>query len=142
MKKLFSAIVLFCCIYNCSAQTDSTKKITDTTATFDDDRITFTKTEVEATFPGGAAAWKDYLQRNIRYPARAIDKRIEGTVLVQFIVCKDGTLCDIQAVSGPEELRETAVDLIKKTPNWIPATQNGRVVRAYKKQVITFRLRR
>ena len=120
------------------------KKITDTTTvTAPDegfDNITFTRVEVEATFPGGKPAWKDYLQRNIRYPARAIDKKIEGAVMVQFIVCQDGTLCDIEAISGPEELRQTAVDLIKKTPNWIPAQQNGKVVRSYKKQQIIFRL--
>jgi protein TonB len=150
MKKLTCAIAILLCIHHVSAQTDSTVKAvgTDTTIVmepvkgFDDDNITFTKVEVESTFPGGSKAWRDYLSRNIQYPARAIDKRIEGTVMLQFIVCKDGTVCDIEAISGPVELQKAAIDLLKNTPKWVPATQNGKVVRSYRKQPITFRLGR
>ncbi len=146
MKIFIAAIALICCMYNCTAQTDSTKKQVDTAVVIDtteslDDK-TFTQVEIQSIFPGGLPAWKDFLQRNLRYPQRAIDRRIEGTVIVQFIVCKDGSICDIEAISGPEELRETAVNVLKKTPNWVPALQNGKIVRSYKKQPITFRLRR
>ena len=134
MKILIAAITLLCCMYNCTAQTDSTKKQVDTAIA---DTV-----EIQSTFPGGLPAWKNFLQRNLRYPQRAIDQRIEGTVLLKFIVCQDGTVCDIQAVSGPEELRETAINVLKKTPNWVPALQNGKVVKSYKKQPITFRLGR
>lgn len=134
MKILIAAITLLCCMYNCTAQTDSTKKQVDTAIA---DTV-----EIQSTFPGGLPAWKNFLQRNLRYPQRAIDRKIEGTVLLKFIVCQDGTVCDIQAVSGPEELRETAVNVLKKTPNWVPALQNGKVVKSYKKQPITFRLGR
>ena len=150
MKKLTCAIAILLCMYNASAQKDSAVKAVgnDTTIVMepikaiDDENITFTKVEVESTFPGGSKAWRDYLQKNIRYPARAIDRRIEGTVMLQFIVCKDGTVCDIEAISGPAELQQTAIDLLKKTPKWVPAMQNGQVVRSYKKQPITFRLGR
>lgn len=134
MKILIAAITLLCCMYNCTAQTDSTKKQVDSAIV---DTV-----DIQSTFPGGLPAWKNFLQRNLRYPQRAIDQRIEGTVLLKFIVCQDGTVCDIQAVSGPEELRETAINVLKKTPNWVPALQNGKVVKSYKKQPITFRLGR
>jgi len=150
MKKLTCAIAILLCVYHVSAQTDTTVKAagTDTTIVmepidaFDDDDKTFTEVEVESTFPGGVKAWREYLQRNIRYPARAIDRRIEGTVMLQFIVCKDGTVCNIEAISGPAELQQTAIDLLKKTPKWVPAMQNGQVVRSYKKQPIIFKLGR
>jgi protein TonB len=135
MKILIAAITLICCINDCTAQSASTKKQVDTTVIVD-------TAEIQSTFPGGLPAWKDFLQRNLRYPQRAIDQRIEGTVLLKFIVCQDGTVCDIQAVSGPEELRETAINVLKKTPNWVPALKNGEVVKSYKKQPIIFRLRR
>jgi periplasmic protein TonB len=135
MKIVIAAISLLCCMYNCTAQTDSTKKQVDDTSIVD-------TVDIQSTFPGGLPAWKNFLQRNLRYPQRAIDQRIEGTVLLKFIVCQDGTVCDIQAVSGPEALRETAINVLKKTPNWVPALQNGKVVKSYKKQPITFRLGR
>jgi protein TonB len=74
------------------------------------------------------------------YPKKAERKKIEGTVVVQFIVDKDGTISNISAVSGPELLQEAATEVIKKSPNWTPASQNGRKVKSYKKQPITFKL--
>ena len=61
-------------------------------------------------------------------------------VVLQFIVNKDGSLSDVEAISGPPELRKAAVDAIKKSPRWIPGEQSGKVVRSYKKQPIVFRL--
>lgn len=145
-------MAILLCIYTSSAQTDSAKKqvVTDTVAITaetstdfdeDDDKI-FTAVEVESKFPGGGNAWKDFLSRNLRYPARAIDRRIEGTVTLQFIVCKDGTVCDVEAISGPAALQQAAIDAMKNTPKWVPALQNGIIVKSYKKQAIIFKLRK
>jgi len=60
--------------------------------------------------------------------------------VVQFIVDKNGVLSDIAAISGPELLQAAAVEVIKESPRWKPAIQDGRVVKSYKKQPITFRL--
>ena len=49
---------------------------------------TFTKVEIESEFPGGAAAWLRYLNKNLRYPDDAVNNEIQGTVVVQFIVDK------------------------------------------------------
>lgn len=102
---------------------------------------TFRKVEIESEFPGGQAEWRNFLGNNFTYPNKAVRKKIEGTVILQFIVCADGTVCDIQAISGPEILREAAIKALKNTPNWIPALQDGKQVKSYKKQPITFRLR-
>lgn len=101
---------------------------------------TFTKVEIESEYPGGAAAWQRYLNRNLRYPQEAIDNEVQGAVVVQFIVDKEGNVSDVEAISGPNELRAEAVRVIKKSGKWTPAVQNGRQVKSYKKQPIVFRL--
>jgi len=101
---------------------------------------TFTKVEIESEYPGGSAAWQRYLNKTLRYPQEAIDNEIQGTVVIQFIVDKEGNVSDVEAISGPEELRAEAVRVIKKSGKWTPAVQNGRQVKSYKKQPIVFRL--
>jgi protein TonB len=101
---------------------------------------TFTKVEIESEYPGGSAAWQRYLNKTLRYPQEAIDNEVQGTVVIQFIVDKEGTVSDVEAISGPEELRAEAVRVIKKSGKWTPAVQNGRQVKSYKKQPIVFRL--
>jgi protein TonB len=101
---------------------------------------TFTKVEIESEYPGGASAWQRYLNRNLRYPQEAIDNEIQGAIVVQFIVDKEGLVSEVEVVSGPQELRAEAIRVIKKSGKWTPAIQNGRQVKSYKKQPIVFRL--
>jgi protein TonB len=103
---------------------------------------TFTKVEIESEYPGGASAWLRYLNKSFRYPDEAVNNEIQGTVVVQFIVDKEGNVSDVTAISGPTEggLREEAVRVIKKSGRWTPAVQNGRQVKSYKKQPIVFKL--
>jgi protein TonB len=100
----------------------------------------FMPIEVEASFPGGPQAWARFLNKNFRYPEGAIDVGIAGTVVVQFIVDKDGNVSEVEAISGPATggLREEAVRVIRKSGKWIPALQNGRYVRAIRRQPVTF----
>jgi protein TonB len=100
----------------------------------------FIPIEKEAEFPGGAQAWFRFLSGTLRYPDQAIDKGIQGTVTVQFIVDVDGRVSDVTVVSGPEEggLREEAVRVIKSSGKWVPALQNGRWVRARRVQPVIF----
>lgn len=101
---------------------------------------TFTKVEIESEYPGGMAAWQRYLNKSLRYPQDAIDNEIQGTVVVQFVVDKEGNVSNVEAISGPNELRDEAIRVIKKSGKWTPAVQNGRQVKSYKKQPIVFRL--
>lgn len=101
---------------------------------------TFTKVEIESSYPGGNAAWQRYLYKTLRYPQDAIDNEVQGAVVVQFIVDKAGVVSDVEAISGPQELRDEAVRVIKRSGKWTPAIQNGRKVKSYKKQPIVFRL--
>ena len=100
----------------------------------------FTKVEIESDYPGGGSAWARYLNKNLRYPQEAAENEIQGMIVVQFIVNREGVVSDVEAISGPAELREEAVRVIKKSGKWTPAVQNGQQVKSYKKQPITFKL--
>ncbi|MES1160642.1 MAG: energy transducer TonB, partial [Bacteroidota bacterium] len=103
---------------------------------------TFTKVEIESSYPGGMPAWQRYLNKNLRFPDEAMNNEIQGSVMVQFIVDKEGNVSDVQAIGGPDQggLRDEAVRVIKKSGKWTPAIQNGRQVKSYKRQPITFQL--
>jgi len=117
----------------------------------DEDKI-FQKVEIDAEFPGGTSAWFKYVQREIE---RNIDELQDdgksGTVVVLFIVDKEGGVSDVKAMACSEagvakclgagsKLAEVAVNAIRKGPKWKPAVQNGRNVKAYRRQPVTFRL--
>lgn len=101
---------------------------------------TFVSVQIESDYPGGMAAWIRYLSKNLHYPDDAAQGGIEGDIIVQFIVDKEGVVSDVEAISGPAELRDEAVRVIRKSGRWTPAIQNGRQVKSYKKQPIKFRL--
>lgn len=102
----------------------------------------FYKVEIESSYPGGPGAWMRYLNKTFRYPGKAADDNIQGMVVVQFIVDKEGNVSEVEAIQGPADggLREEAVRVILKSGKWEPAIQNGRKVKSYKKQPISFRL--
>ncbi|GAB2817824.1 energy transducer TonB [Ferruginibacter profundus] len=107
----------------------------------DDEGKIFTKVEVEAEFPGGAAAWNNFLKKNLNGDVPTDNGASEGTytVVVKFIVSKDGSLSDISCENDPGfGICDEAKRVIKKTKNWTPAIQNGRNVNAYRRQPITF----
>ena len=100
----------------------------------------FVPIEAESQYPGGLSAWASFLGHHLNYPQAAVDNRIQGTVIIQFVVDAAGNVSDVMAVSGPDELRSAAVSVIKQSGKWTPALQNGRHVKSLKKQPVTFRL--
>lgn len=107
----------------------------------DDDNKIFEKVEIEAQFPGGEAGWRKYLERNLNPNAPVDNGAPEGsyTVWVQFIVDKEGNISDVKALTNHGYgMEDEAMRVIKKGPKWTPAQQNGRQVKAYRKQPITF----
>jgi len=102
----------------------------------------WTKVEIESSYPGGGPAWLRFLNKNLRYPDDAQNNEIQGVVTVQFIVDEKGNVSDVHAIGGPEQggLREEAIRAIRKSGLWTPAIQNGRQVKSYKRQPITFKM--
>jgi hypothetical protein len=104
------------------------------------DTAAFKRVEKEAYFIGGENAWRKFLTKNLDpdVPIRKDAPAGNYTVLIQFIVNKDGTL-DIEPLTNfGYGMEEEVVRVIKKSPLWIPAEQDGKKVRAYRKQPITF----
>lgn len=106
------------------------------------DTMVWHKVEIEAEYPGGAAAWQRFLNRNLRVPEEAIENDVQGTAVVQFIVDRDGNVSNVEAVSGSELLCKSMIQVIKKSGKWVPAIQSGRKVRSLKKQPLVVRLQR
>ena len=101
----------------------------------------FEKVEEEAGFPGGAAAWRDYLARNLNadIPEQQFAPPGNYTVYVEFIVDKDGSISQIRPLTHHGYgMEEELIRVISKGPAWIPARQNGKTVKAFRKQPVTF----
>lgn len=105
----------------------------------DEDKV-FTKVEIEASFPGGDGGWARYVKRAIEANIDELtDAGESGTCRVRFIVSKDGTVSNVEALTMKgSKLAEVAVNAIRKGPKWTPAQQNGRHVNAYREQPVTF----
>ena len=118
----------------------SLKAQTDTTQNSKVDSAIYQNPEIAAMYPGGQIAWMRFLQKNLIYPAQAVPKQIQGTVVIRFWVDSTGLSHDVTAISGPEELREESIRIINKVNMWSPAVYYGKKVNAWKTQPITFRL--
>jgi len=106
-----------------------------------DDNKVFEKVEVEAAFRGGEKEWRNFLNRNldVNVPVKNGCKSGTYTVVVQFIVAKDGSVSDVKALTKHGfGMEEEAIRMIRKGPDWIPAIQNGHNVKAYRRQPFTF----
>lgn len=95
--------------------------------------------EREAIYPGGDKAWVKYLQSKLEFDNPA-DKSFQGgKVIVNFIVEIDGSIKDVFLTKSAEFiLDEKAIEIIRSSRKWIPAFQNGKNVRAYRRQPLTF----
>ncbi len=96
-----------------------------------------------AEFPGGQQALIKYLSENVKYPAIAQENGIQGRVICQFVVNKDGAIIDIEVVrsGGDPSLDKEAVRVIKSMPKWKPGQQRGKPVRVRYTVPINFSLK-
>ena len=103
----------------------------------DPDEI-FTKVEIDAKFPGGPDAWRKYVTKAISADIDEFTDQDYGTCLVRFVVDVNGNVSDVTAMTMKgSKLAQIAVNAIRKGPNWTPAVQNGRSVKAYRTQPVT-----
>ncbi len=92
-------------------------------------------------YPGGEAALFKHIADNLRYPALARENGIQGRVIVQFTIRKDGTVGDVKVVRGVDDsLDAEAIRVVKTLKRFTPATQNGQPVNVRYTCPITFRL--
>ncbi len=110
--------------------------------TITEDKI-FDKVEIEAAYPGGDNAWRSFLVQNLNAVVPANNRAPAGkyTVVIQFVVDKTGKITDIKALTNHGYGMEAEViRLLRKAPKWSPAIQDGRTVKAYRKQPVTFQV--
>lgn len=92
-------------------------------------------------FPGGMAECMKFLAKDIKYPTIAQENGVQGRVIVQFVVNKDGTIVDPVVVRSVDPyLDKEALRVIKAMPKWKPGKQRGKAVRVKYTVPVTFRL--
>ena len=92
-------------------------------------------------FPGGMAECMKWLGQNIKYPAEAKEKDVQGRVIVQMVVEKDGTITNAKVVRGVDPLLDAeALRVVNQSPKWKPGMQKGEAVRVKYTLPIMFRL--
>ena len=92
-------------------------------------------------FPGGMGECMKWLGQNIKYPADAKEKGVQGRVIVQFVVEKDGTIVNAKVVRGVDpDLDAEALRVVNQSPKWKPGKQKGEAVRVKYTLPIMFRL--
>ncbi len=92
-------------------------------------------------FPGGMEALLSYLGKNIKYPSMAQENNIQGRVIVEFVVNKDGSIVDpVVKRSIDPSLDNEAMRVVKSMPKWKPGKQRGKPVRVRYTVPVLFRL--
>ena len=101
----------------------------------------FQVVEEMPSFPGGDAECMRFLNKNIKYPTIAQENGIQGRVILQFVVNKDGSIVDVVVARSVDPyLDKEAVRVVNMMPKWKPGKQRGKPVRVKFTLPVTFRL--
>ena len=108
----------------------------------EEEEVIFIVVEKMPEFPGGQQALFKYLSENVKYPVIAQENGIQGRVICQFTVNKDGSIVDVEVVrsGGDPSLDKEAVRVIKSMPKWKPGKQRGKAVRVKYTVPVNFKL--
>jgi protein TonB len=141
MNKIIALLLV--CSLSIPVMSQSTQDTSQGTQPSDPNDKTFPKVEQYAEYSGGWKEWEKFIDKNLKYPYVAEKNEIQGVVVIQFVVNRDGSVSDVIAISGPAELRAEGVRIIQKSSGkWIPAKAGGLPVRSNKKQPLVFKLQR
>jgi TonB family protein len=99
----------------------------------------FQMLETTAEFPGGRSAWLTYLGDNLKYPKALKKEKVSGQVIAKVYVDRTGAVSNVKIVKSLHPLvDEEVIRVIKGSPKWTPATQNGKAVQMTFNQPINF----
>lgn len=101
----------------------------------------FERVEIEASYPGGIAAWRKFLERTLNPDVPLKNGAPAGyyTILVRFIVSKTGEVTEVKPLTNyGYGMEEEVIRTMNKAGNWNPGEQNKRLVNSYHTQPITF----
>lgn len=97
---------------------------------YENKTYTYTSRDVMPQFTGGLAAFGTYLSQNIHYPGASRFNRVQGKVIVSFVVLTDGKLDDFKIMRSPDMLMsKEAVRVLSESPAWVPGYQFGKAVK-------------
>lgn len=85
----------------------------------------------EAAFPGGMRGFMNYVAQSFNYPKRCQKKKINGTVLLEFVIGINGAVKKIRVISETEkcpEFAQEAIRVLTESPRWIPGTVSGGIL--------------
>lgn len=106
-----------------------------------DPNAPFNLVEEMPVYPGGQDAMFAYISKNLKYPKEAMEKGIQGTVIVSFVVEKDGSINGVKTMRGiGGGCDEEAVRVVQGMPKWTPGKQQGKEVRVQYNLPIRFKL--
>lgn len=92
-------------------------------------------------FPGGEGELLSYIGKNLKYPVIAVENGIQGTVIVRFVVSKNGSVDKVEVLRSLDSACDKeAVRVVRSLPNWIPGKQNGVNVSVYYTLPIKYKL--
>ena len=92
-------------------------------------------------FPGGMRECMNWLSKNVNYPATAQEKGIQGRVIIQFVVERDGSITEPKVVRGVDpDLDKEALRVVSAMPNWKPGKHKGEAVRVKYTLPVMYRL--
>lgn len=98
--------------------------------------------DVEAQFPGGAAALQQWIAKNVNYPQTSIEMNEQGRVYLSFVVEEDGSISNVAVVKGVSaDLDKEAKRLVRAMPNWAPGEAKGEKARTRCQIPINFTLK-
>ena len=125
----------------CEAMPETADTASPQAALMDDKPLDFRVVESLPQFPGGAVEFMKWLTRNLRYPLAAERQKIEGRVVVQFVVERDGSVTGLKVVkSAHAYLDREALRVLRKMPKWTAGVQNDRPCRTMVCIPVVFRL--
>ena len=133
MKKLILMLLMaVCCLMTANAQ----KTVVSQT-----DPKVFDTVEQMPEYPGGMQAMIEFLQTNMKYPEDAAKQKVEGRVMVQFVVETDGSVSDVHVAKQVfPSLDAEAIRVVQAMPKWTPGKDKGKVVRVKYNLPIVFRM--
>lgn len=111
------------------------------TITPSDDDTPFLIVDVMPTFQNGdVSVFREWVNKQMKYPVEALEKDISGRVICSFIVEKDGSISSLKIIQSPDEsLSKEVKRTINTSPKWTPGSQNGQVARVQHTLSVDFR---
>lgn len=101
----------------------------------------YTSVDKMPNYPGGDAELMKYILSNLKYPASAKNKGIEGRVIIRFVINTKGEVSDVEVLRGLDpDCDNEALRVVKGMPNWIPGSQKGKEVPVFFTIPIVYRL--